>query len=464
MLRPYQSAALEAIREHLRQGRRNVLLVSPTGSGKSVLIAEMVRGAVAKGKRAIFVAHRRELIEQISERLDRDGLRHGIMMGQHSRGPHEPVQVVSIQTLVKRAPPPADLLLVDEAHHAAAKTYRKALEAYPGKPVVGYTASPWRQDGKGLADLFEASVVAATPAELIAAGYLCRYTGHAFMAPDVGAVRTVGGEFDAGALSLAYQQQSRIFGDVVAKWQQYASGMRTIVFAASIDNSLELVARFRAIGVTAEHVDYNSADIDRWGIIQRARSGATQVLCNVGLLTEGVDIPELQCCVMARPTKSLALYLQMVGRVMRPVGDKVARIHDHAENVYRHGLPDAERDYSLQPGKPPTPPVLHTCESCLAMFEGRQCPACGRALTPKAVAPRCGPTRVFEHEDVPLERVGKLPTRAEQVETFRGLLAQARELGRRPGWAVHAFIKRYPGAPKPWKAWRQAVGKDGNWL
>jgi DNA repair protein RadD len=466
-LRPYQAQALEAVRAELRAGKRRVLLVSPTGSGKSVIIAEMVQGAVAKGNTVVFLAHRRELVTQLSDRLTRNGLTHGILMGGRPRQWSLPVQVASIQTLARVEMPEPELVLLDEAHHAASDSYRKLLaERWPNARVVGYTASPWRTDGRGLGELFDASVVAARPRELIDAGYLCRYTGFAFMAPDLSSVPVVAGDYDEGALTLAYRS-SRILGDVVGKWLEHARGVRTILFAPSIESSLDFVAQFRAAGVTAEHVDYLSADEDREAILARARSGETTVTCNVALLTEGVDVPEWKCVIMCRPTKSPGLYLQQVGRVFRPVGDQVARIHDHAENCQRHGLPDADRDYSLGSGKAKdkAPPPVVVCVACMAVYDPRglnHCPVCG-VEPPTATVPREGP-KVMEGVEVPLEQAAAgLPPRPDQLRQFDLWLTEARKRGWKPGWAIHKFESAFPQAPKPWGVWRQHVDKQGRW-
>jgi DNA repair protein RadD len=466
MLRDYQSAAIAALREGIRQGKRRQLLVSPTGSGKTVIAGEIIRRAVAKGSRVVALAHRMELIQQLSERMTREGVDHGCLIGKNTHGESKPVLVASVQTLARRGTrPPADLILLDEGHHAAAASYRKIIDAYPKAVLLALTASPWRQDGKGLSDVYDGSVLAATPAELIAQGHLCRYAGYAFMAPDLAAVRTVAGEFDEGQVANAYTQ-SRVFADVVEQWLARANGMRTVLFAASIENSLDLVARFRAAGITAEHVDYRTCDSDRYEILRRAKSGETTVTCNVGLLTEGVDVPEWKCCVMARPTQSLALYLQMVGRVMRPVGDAVAKIHDHAENVQRHGLPDAPRDYSLTASRPPRPPPLKQCKQCLAQFadwtQDGLCPLC-RAPRPVVVRDAEGPEQHDDHVAVALEDVARLPSRAKQVAAFEEMMAEARTYGRRPGAALHRFKERFPGAPLPWGVWRRLVGKDKQW-
>jgi DNA repair protein RadD len=448
-LRPYQEAALEQLRAAVRSGKRRVLLTSPTGSGKSLIIAAMIDSAIAKGKRALFVVHRRELVMQLSERLT---MPHRVMMGRDSRGDaSEPVVVASIQTIGRRDPPPADLILIDEAHRARADSYLRLLDRYPGVPVIGYTASPWRTDGRGLGDLFEANVVAATPAQLIRDGWLCGYRGFAFVAPDLTGVRTIAGDWDEKGLSLAYQR-STIYADIIEKWQKHAQGRQTIVFAASIENSKEIVERFRQVGVNAEHLDYTTPGDRRAAVLGLVRSGAVTVLSNVSILGEGIDLPELAVAILARPTKSLTVYLQQVGRVMRPKADgSKALILDHSSNVLRHGLPDAERCYDLTTTKPKeVVAALHTCKSCFCIYEGG--PTCPECAMVQPTVSRSGPDVSLAHQEVDIRSVTRRDVDAFKEELIR--IVVARKL--QPGYLVHRFLEKFPGAPKPWGAFREA--------
>jgi superfamily II DNA or RNA helicase len=435
-----------------------VLLVAPTGAGKTVILASLIQSAQAKWTRSLIIAHRRELIEQTHDRFAREGIGAGIIMAGH-RPTDALTQVGSIQTLARRRPPDARILVIDEAHHAKAKQYEKLLDAYPGAIVVGLTASPWRLDGRGLGDIFQDSVVAATPAQLISQGYLCGYTGFAFQAPDLTGVRTIAGDWDERGLSLAYQK-STIYADIIEKWSKHAKGRQTIVFASSIENSMDIVARFRGAGVRAEHLDFRTPRNDRARALEQVRSGETRVLSNVGLLGEGIDIASLAVAILARPTKSLTVYLQQVGRVMRPKADGAkALILDHAGNVERHGLPESERDYSLTTTKPrEVVPALRTCKSCFCIWEGAgACPECGFAQ-PATVA-RSGPEVSLAHQEVPLAQV-----RRSRDALVVQLAGEARARGRAPGWVVRELKSRMPGASFPAGWWRANVaGEKGNW-
>ena len=472
-LRDYQIASVEAVRDAIRSGRRRVLLIAPTGSGKSACASEIIRAASAKGTRSLFVVHRRDLVEQFSSRLSKEDIPHGVIMADHERTDSgKLVQIASQATLARRVVTEPGLIIYDEGHHCVADGPKRLLARWPKSVLLGLTASPWRLDGRGLADAFDAAVLAEKPSKLIADGWLSRYAGYAFLAPDLETMPTIGGDYDEGALTLAYKE-SRIIGDIVGRWLEFASGHKTVLFAPSVETSRDFCAQFRAAGVPAQHVDANSCDEDRSQALERATSGEVLVTCNVGLYTEGTDCPAWSCVILARPTKSTALCLQMLGRVLRPDGrgpegrnrDKVALIHDHAENIRRHGLPDMERDYSLTASRSkksaPLPQVT-ICSRCLRYYAGTgDCPYCGAM---KPVAPRTGPELIRDSEAVPLAQLEHMRTaKPEEKAEFKIMLDDARERGNKPGAAVHRFKARFPLSRVPWKVWRQAV-KDGAWL
>lgn len=437
-LRPYQSAAIDALRGAIRAGSRSVVLVSPTGSGKTQIAAEIIRSATERGNRTLFLAHRRELVQQAAGRLWRDHqLAAGVIMAGVRPAPTLPVQVASIQTLARRAPPEAQIVIIDECHHAAARSHRALLEQYPSATILGLTATPFRLDGQGLGDLFQDLVVAATPAELLAQGFLCEATAFAYVPPDLAGVRTVAGDYDGAALGTAYEQ-SGVLGDVVTRWQEHAAGKRTILFASTIANSLELVERFKNIGVRAEHLDYHVPTAARAEIIARVRSGETTVIANVGILGEGIDVPELEVAVLARPTKSLAVYLQQVGRVLRPApGKPRAVILDHAGCIVRHGLWTQDRDYSLTATveKQPRATSVKTCPFCFCCCAGgaRTCPACGHQFAAETIP------HDLDGEHVELSMADLIRVLAEKKDRDRLLeifAAEARERGWRPGSVI----------------------------
>jgi superfamily II DNA or RNA helicase len=455
-LRPYQIEAKEAARAAIRNGQRRVVLTLPTGAGKTTTAADMIESARRMGKSVLFLAHRRELIDQCSARLDGQGIDHGIIMaGTDRRDPANPVQVASIQTLRNRELPPADLVFVDECHLSVAPSFVAVLDHYEKAAVIGLTATPYRLDGKGLGRIYNALVQVVTMEDLIEQGSLIRPRILSTPSPDLSAVRTRGGDYEARALAAA-MDQADLVGDIVGHWQQHAGGGRTVVFASSVAHSIHLAERFRLAGVKAAHIDAKTPGEERKRVLAALRAGDLQVVCNVEILTAGWDLPALEVCVLARPTQSLSLYLQMAGRVLRPHPGKAgALILDHAGCAHDHGLPEEARDWSLigpKDNKEAPPPSVTNCPVCyLSMASGtRECPACGYPMTHASG---------LQQSALPEEGGGELVefTQAQRMANKRArffeLVAEADRLGYRTGWAAvqyKAEFGTWPGSV--WKA------------
>lgn len=379
-LRDYQGTAEHEVFDRWRGGARSVLLVIPTGGGKTSVFVDVIASIKAP---AVILVHRRELATQASTRLREFGVAHGFIMAGERPRPNERVQIASVQTLVRRSSrPPARLVVCDEAHLSTAATWAKILECYPAAKILGATATPWRLSGKPLSGMYDATVIGATPRQLREQGHLCDYVGFSYLAPDLAEVETVAGDYNEKQSEVAMRQPA-IVANIVEQWLAHARELSTIVFAVTVEHSKELTAQFRAAGIAAEHLDGETPLEARKAILRRVESGATRVLCNVGVAVEGLDIPRVKCIVLARPTKSLARYLQQVGRGRRPWSGLRLRIHDHAFQIRQHGLPDDERDYSLN-AKPDRPPSLTTCPKCYALFTGTRCPACAHEGEPRA--------------------------------------------------------------------------------
>lgn len=348
-LRPYQVEAVEAARQQFRAGRKRVLITMPTGGGKTVVAAHIISSAEQKGSGVLFLAHRRELIEQTVDKLVRFGVRPGVIMGGVRPRPDARVQVASIQALGKRLDSigDVDVLFVDEAHHVTKDNlYSRALSIFPSAAVIGLTATPWRLDGAGLGDVFDGHVLACTPRQLREQGFLVPVGGFMYAPVETKAVRLKNGDYDAKQLEQA-SMNAKLFGSIIGEWKAHAGGARTVLFACTIRHSQALAEAFRAAGVAAEHLDGETPLELRSAILARLKSGATRVLCNVNVATEGWDCPELECVILARPTLSTSLALQMYGRGLRPhPGKAMCRIHDHARVLATHGHPYADRDYS----------------------------------------------------------------------------------------------------------------------
>lgn len=466
-LRNYQSEAIERVRAARRQGHRRILFTSATGSGKSVIASAMAQRAVELGDRVLVIGHRQELISQFYVHLQRLGITPGILRGQDERtDASSPVQVGTVQTLVRRDLPRAELVVVDEAHRILGASYLQILEAYPRATVLGLTATPCRLDGSQLREAFDTLVEGPSYSRLIAAGAICEPVVYApKRAPDLKRIRTVGGDYDEAQLETLAMQTT---GDVVSTWQRLAQpqNLRTVCFAVTIEHSRELVARFRAAGVRAAHLDGDTTERDRNRLLCELESGTIQLLSNVGVLCEGWDQPSVKCCIDTAPTLSLTRWMQKAGRVLRPWGSQSPLILDHADNTSRHGLPHMDRLWSLS-GRARAAGVAahHVCMNCYAYVQRSPCELCGHV----AVATPRKPTAVVPGQ---LERVQPaLPVDPERAQ-YDKLVEQARKRGFKPGYAAakwkeaHITPQKPEGIWPPW-AWSQATKsiyeQDNEW-
>lgn len=444
-LRDYQEVLLDKTRRALRVHRR-VLMQLPTGGGKTVCAGTMLAGAASQGKRAWFVVHRRELVEQTAKTLERVGLRHGFCAAGFPPRYKEPVTLCSVQTLRSRADrlPPPDLICWDEAHHCAAGAWRRISDQFPNAFHVGLTATPERLDGKGLDGLFNAIVPGPTVAWLIDNGHLSRYRVWAAAAPPVDDVKDRGADFDAGALA-AHMDKPHLTGDAVEHYLKICPSARAVVFCVNVTHALHTRDAFRAAGVACEELDGSADARTRRETVRDFRAGRIRVLTSVDLFGEGFDLPELEAVILLRPTKSLGLYLQQVGRCLRTAqGKEGAIILDHAGNVARHGLPDEEREWTLQgrrkkrSGKSPHKVCGNCFGSCAV--SAPECPYCG--------APFVGAPRELDHRDGQLFELDvealRLVQRSEvkQARTREELEAIARARGYKPGWVRHILSAR----------------------
>ena len=436
-LRDYQQRAVDNVIAALD---RRPILVSPTGSGKTTMSTEIVERL---GVPTLWIAHRKELIDQAAERLAAHDLKVGIVMSGYESDPDAQVQVASIQTLVRRKKPPARLIVVDECHHAAADSYKKVLDDYPDAHVLGLTATPFRLDGRGLGEVFGDLVVAAWPDELCESGVLHKPRVWASKAPDLRGVRVVAGDYSVGALAER-SNTAELNADIIETWQKRAAGRRTVAFAVDIAHSQAITQAFRDVGISAEHLDGSTPRPERDAVLDRLRRGETHVVSNCMVLTEGWDLPALECAVVARPTASLNLHLQMIGRVMRSCdGKDGAIVLDHAGNHHVHGLVTRRLNYTLSDEKVGfTEPLgLRRCGECGLLFETSEpcCPECGWVpVATGAGQPRRpaihGPGELTEFDDTSF---------AYRREVWIQIESQRMASNYKPGWSFYRFKDRF---------------------
>lgn len=437
-LRDYQQRAVDAVIAALS---RRPILVLPTGGGKTVCATAIVERL---GLPTLWLAHRKELIDQAAHRLDAHGLSVGIIMAGYAPTPLAQVQVASVQTLVRRDKPHAGLVVIDECHHSSADTYGAILDCYPDAARVGLTATPFRLDGRGLGDLFGELVVAATTKELCDLGVLHAPKVWCSKSPDLRGVKVIAGDYSLGALAKR-TNTDELNADIVQTWTKRAQGRRTVVFAVDVEHSKAITAAFAAAGIAAEHLDGSTPRDARDAILGRLRAGQTQIVSNCMVLTEGWDLPALECAIVARPTASLNLHLQMIGRVMRACdGKDGATVLDHAGNHHVHGLVTRSLRYSLdgdtQVGHD-EPLGLRRCQECGLMFDDTAdaCPECG--WTPPATdreRPVHGEGELAEFDDSSFEY---------RRQVWNLIEAEREAMGYREGWSLYRFKERFGAMP-----------------
>jgi superfamily II DNA or RNA helicase len=383
-LRPYQEELIEKIRVEMRKGKKSILAVSPTGSGKTACFTYMVNGAKNSGKRVLVLAHRKEIIGQILKSF----FNNGITAGQIAAGKHptsDLVQVASVQTLIHRIGSirRPDIIITDEAHHSTSPTYKTIHNYWKDSLHIGFSASPERLDGVGLGDCFESMVLGPSIKNLVADGWLAYprlYRPPNEITVDYHLKR---GDFDTQE-QQNFMSQKSIVGDAISHYKKHMDGEPCIVSCATLEHAHLMATQFAAAGYRAKAVWGNMKDNEREYAINGLGNGNVQLVTFCDLIGEGVDVPILKGVILLRRTASLALYLQIVGRALRPCPGKTeAIILDHVGNWHLHGHVLADRDWSLESKKRSVKdmknPETTACPQCFGIWPGKisKCPACG---------------------------------------------------------------------------------------
>lgn len=358
----FQEAAIARAIDSMGDGQRS-LLVSPTGSGKTVMGAHIVQRM--RPRRTLWLAHTGEIVEQAADHLRQLGLHVGVISDGLERAgirpnPTADVQVATVQTAVRRASvrTAVDLIVIDEAHRALAASYRKIVVRMPTARLLGLTATPIRYDGKPLRDSFDVMIEAAKPSELFSLGLLAKPQTYSISARDrdflverLATVRRRGGDFEPAQLDDAMNQKTLI-GSVVGDYLRYMPKGASVFYGASVRHSMAIRDALRAVGVRAEHLDGTTPIGERRAMLANLRDGRLDAVCNYAVLTEGWDLPSLAGVVLARATYSFGLYMQMVGRCMRAHNGRTPVVIDHGINWERHGvIPGADVEWNLYGGR-----------------------------------------------------------------------------------------------------------------
>lgn len=467
-LRPYQTGAIDKLTASHKKGHRRILIQASTGAGKTVIAAELILKTNAGSTPVLFLAHRKEIINQTSQKLDAFGIEHGVIMADNPRKNNHLVQVASIQTISRRLNklPPAGVIFIDEAHLSCSASYKAMKFLYPAAVIIGLTATPTRSDGKGLGEIYTDIVQVVPMAQLIEEGYLVKPRVFAPFTPDMKAVHVSKGDYDATE-TAAVMDNAQITGDIIKTWSKHAQDRKTICFASSVAHSQNIVIEFQKAGISAKHLDANTPAKIRDQTLNDWRDGKFHVLSNMGLFIEGLDVPAASCCILARPTKSLTIYLQAVGRVMRPHESKTdCIILDHAGLTMTHDFVDVAREWSLdakEKTKRNDPPVtsIAICPECFCSYSKKLsphgCPECGTATEQPEVAEVHAKGELIEltteMKVAQAQRIADAKAKAwelarkpaTEIVTLTQLQAAGVAAGFESGWAWHQWRGRSVG-------------------
>lgn len=434
-LRDYQQQSVDEIRAAYSSGCHAPLLVSPTGSGKTVVFAYIAQGATAKGNRVLILVHRVELLRQVQAALDLSGA-------------GASAQVLTVQSAIRRLRfSRPDLIIIDEAHHASSQSWLKIIAAYPSAKILGVTATPQRLDGRGLGGIFDSMILGPSVQSLIDEGFLARPVYYAPpTGPDLGGVHRVAGDFNRSELASAIDTP-KITGSAVNHYTRLCPGKPALVFCVSLKHCADVAAEFKAAGYRAECIDGKLNPAIRRERTLGLSSGAIQVLVSCELINEGYDCPAVTAAILLRPTESLGLHLQQIGRALRPAAGKpTSFILDHAGNCLRHGLAEEPREWTLDPAKP--------SRSRGGELRNRQCPACFGIHAPAPRCPYCQHVYETLFREVPQVAGELVELSAEQIAGLRSrqqvgmardrqaLMAIAAKRGYKPGWVNYILSSR----------------------
>ncbi len=427
-LRDYQQDLVCGVHNAWAEGFIRPCIVLPCGGGKSIITADMAKRATDRGKEVLFLVHRQELCEQIEDTFRN----YGVNM--------EGCNIGMVQTITRRLGkiPAPKLIITDENHHCLAASYKRIYEYYKTY-CVGVTATPVRLNGGGLGEINDKLVIGISAKELIARECLAPYDYYAPPVADLSGIKSRNGDFAPEDIESALNKP-HIYGDVIKYYKELAEGVKAVCYCATVKHSQDMVKAFNEAGISAAHIDGSTPKSERAEVVRKFRDGEITILCNVDLISEGFDVPDCGVSILLRPTKSLTLYIQQAMRCMRYRPNKTAIIIDHVGNVHRHGLPDMDREWTLDP-KPP--------KKKQNTVSVRQCTECYFTHLPAPVCPNCGHIYEIKQQATPKEiqqaklqkivEAYKLPA---ECKTLQELYAYQRKKGYKKGWVYHIAKER----------------------
>lgn len=459
-LREYQRELISKIRQSLANGHRHIIVQSPPRTGKTVVMAEIARRTTERGNRVCFIIHRKEVLEQAKATFKEQGVDPDLL---------DAGMVQSLTRHVDEMPAP-EVILIDEAHHALAKSYRRILEAFPQAYVLLFTATPVRTGRNQLDQIADDIIVGKSIKELTKLGFLAPFKYYAAKDKDVDDKKlrkSSTGDYVTASIEEAVSH--KIYSHTVDEYLDKAGGEQAVVYTYSVEAANHLAEEFNSRGITAAAIDATTPAQVRDIAVKRFRDQQLKVLVNVNLFTEGIDLPNVDCVIMVRPTMSLALYMQFSMRCLNPRPGKVATIIDQVGNWERFGLPNTDRDWkalakskakvakSLKRGKI----QVIQCPDCFGVVERKEvenntCPECGYSplVKKREFAEQKAELREIKESDQ-VKRIKKIISdqvlmnvagkRIDQLQSRREFEAYAKLHGYKPGWVWYMWNKRKKG-------------------
>lgn len=450
---------------------RTTLMVMPTGSGKTITSCAWLQRGARAGRSSLFLAPRRELIHQTSAKLTDLRVDHGVLMAGELMNLDHPTQVASVPTLARRLKsgmpaPPADDIVIDEAHVSMGDMVQSILEHYPDARIVGMTATPARADGRGLGEIYDEMLEGPSVRELTALGHLVSVRYFAPSTADLEGVRIARGDYHQGDLS-GRMNTPHLVGDVVGNWLDICPDRKTVVFAVDRMHAMALHQEFERLGVASAYLDGTTPNDERALILRRLRNDELRVVCSVDVLSYGWDEPSVSCAIIARPTRSIARYLQSGGRILRPFpGKEDAILIDHSGVVRDLGFLDDDQPWSLDPKTKIRDRIEQERKKKTAeeLLDNIECPECSSIFAPQRKCPECGHdmkrqrARRIEAIEAELQEVRAREEARERRTTKIGyddpqafmsqLLGYAVERGFKPGWAFRQYEAHFQSPAK----------------
>jgi superfamily II DNA or RNA helicase len=435
-LRQYQKDIINNVKKEILDGKKSICVVLGCGGGKSIIQAMISKMATLKGNRVLFLVHRKELCEQIEETFAKCGVDFNLC------------DIGMVQTVTRRLKDMYEpqIIITDENHHCLAKTYTDIYDYFPNAIRLGFTATPMRMNEGGLGKVYESMVEGVSVTWLIENKYLSTFTVYSKRLADASDIKVSRGDYKQDDLA-SLMEENVIYGETIKNYQKIAMGKKTIVYCSSVVSSKETSKEFNENGIVAAHLDGNSSKAERKDIIDKFRNGEITVLCNVDLFGEGFDVPDCECIILLRPTKSLTLYIQQSMRSMRYKENKHAIIIDHVGNVFEHGFPDEDREWSLETKKKKkkSQVKIKECPECFACLpvNVRLCTYCRYEFFSKEVEAQ--KKKIIEMELQEITRKNMLSNKPYKhylkIKTFADMQAFQIAKGYKISWTIHKCIE-----------------------